>query len=402
MIDKIEVPTMDLVEDRYMEYFKYWASICHSRALYQSTGNHDGECSWWRTEDGENIADWGSQFRTKYYSNPVPSSFYSANNEYEEKTTGGLRQNYYSWEWGSSQMWVLDIFWYGASKKPAITNDGWGYSLGVEQFAWLRRTLAGSRAAFKLFFVHNLVGGLFEGDNAYNARGGADVVDYFEWGGYNEDGTWGFEVNRPGWGNKSIHQLFVEHAVTICFKGHDHMFYTEEKDGIIYQTLHTPSWVDRMSPEVKGYSGFHLVQGVNYFPDPGYTIVYVGPQEMTVTGYYSTGEIMDSYTVLPATTLMMMAVDNKTNNSDGLTNTPTTFGNESNNNSSAPAVNLNATAPASYFTFDQSHHNSSGAPAIISRNETVNATYFAINESLVNSTSTTQMQETSSPTTIII
>ena len=66
-------------------------------------------------------------------------------------------------------------------------------------------------------------------------RGGAEAAAYFEWGGENADGSWGFDTQRPGWGGVPIHQLMVENGVSAYFHGHDHQYVYETRDGIVYQ-----------------------------------------------------------------------------------------------------------------------------------------------------------------------
>ena len=74
-----------------------------------------------------------------------------------------------------------------------------------------------------------------------------------EWGGNNNDGSYGFDQYRPGWG-KPIHQLLKENNVGFVFKGHDHLYVKQELDGIIYQTLMQPSHPgDKLNVEQYGY-----------------------------------------------------------------------------------------------------------------------------------------------------
>jgi hypothetical protein len=109
-------------------------------------------------------------------------------------------------------------------------NRDW--SLGIQQYTWLRNTLENSNAKYKFVFAHHTRG---------EGRGGITTARYFEWGGYEADGTtWGFSGKRPGWA-KPIHQLFVDNGVNIFFQGHDHLFAHEILDGVIYQEVPMPS-----------------------------------------------------------------------------------------------------------------------------------------------------------------
>ena len=122
-------------------------------------------------------------------------------------------------------------------------------------------------------FVHQLVGGL---DKA--GRGGVAAARYFEWGGHNPEGSWGFDEHRPGWG-KPIHQLLVENHVTAVFHGHDHLFAKEELDGVIYQLVPQPSTAQydaTRSAQEYGYGGGDLLGS------PGHLRVTISPSQVTV------------------------------------------------------------------------------------------------------------------------
>lgn len=118
-------------------------------------------------------------------------------------------------------------------------DSSWSRTLGREQYEWLARTLAGSRARQKFVFTHHLVGGI--GGSA--ARGGVESAPYFEWGGRNADGSEGFAARRPGWA-MPIHPLLVKHGVTAVFHGHDHLYVHSTLDGIHYQCVPQPGNLD--------------------------------------------------------------------------------------------------------------------------------------------------------------
>jgi hypothetical protein len=69
-------------------------------------------------------------------------------------------------------------------------------TLGRDQYDWLKTTLENSSAKFKFVFAHNLVGG-FDLGTVGNMRGGTEAAGFYEWGGKNPDGSWGFDQNRP-------------------------------------------------------------------------------------------------------------------------------------------------------------------------------------------------------------
>ena len=204
MIDKLAQKTAANIEARYT-LMKGYYDLLGSIPLNFTMGNHDGETGW----DNLNARS----YREKYFPD-----------ETSEK-------NYYSFEKEGSLFIVLDPYSYETTKPG---NDGWGWSLGKEQYDWLKKTLESSSAKYKFVFTHQLVGG----DN--QGRGGIEMAQYYEWGGKNLDGSDGFATKRAGWG-KPIHELLKDNGVSIVFKGHDHLYAKQDLDGIVYQTLPQPS-----------------------------------------------------------------------------------------------------------------------------------------------------------------
>ena len=113
-----------------------------------------------------------------------------------------------------------------------------------------KSTLENSNVQFKFIFIHHLVGG-----NDQDARGGIEAAPYFEWGGNNADGSYGFDKQRPGWG-KPIHPLLVENHVSAVFHGHDHVFVKQDLDGIIYQEC--------PQPDIRQYNNTRLAADYGY------------------------------------------------------------------------------------------------------------------------------------------
>jgi len=115
------------------------------------------------------------------------------------------------------------------------------------QYDWLVKTLQASTAPHKFIYIHHLLVG-----NA-QSRGGVEIAHLNEWGGKSNDGSYGFDQYRPGWG-KPIHTLLVENKVGFVFKGHDHLYVKQELDGIIYQTVPQPSHPgDKLDVKQYGY-----------------------------------------------------------------------------------------------------------------------------------------------------
>ena len=291
MSEKLPVPiTQSDITGRHLLLRSYFNRICHSVPLYLVLGNHEGELGWRKDGSITSLPVMAANTRKLYFSNPLPDQFYSGNIKIE--TNVGLRQNYYAWEWGDALFVVLDPYWSSAVKS------GWGFSLGREQYDWFKYVVSNSQARFKFVFCHNLVGG-----NGNDMRGGAEFVDLFEMGGYNTDGSWGFDANRTGWG-KPLHTIMKENNVTIFFHGHDHFYGKQEKDGLIYQEVPQPS--NRNITNISA-SDYGYVDGI-LLPGRGFLLVTVSALEVKVEyiGTILPGEenasrkntsVIDTYTI---------------------------------------------------------------------------------------------------------
>ena len=244
--------TQTVITNRHLLYRPYFGKVCHSVPLYLTLGNHEGESGWVLNGTANSLPVMASNTRKLYYPNPEPNSFYSGNSKSE--TFVGLRQNYYSWQWGNALFIVLDPYW------NTITKPGWGWTLGTDQYNWFKSTISTSQAKYKFVFCHNLVGG-----NGNDSRGGTEFAHLFEMGGSNLDGTWGFDSNRPGW-QKPIHTLMKENKATIFFHGHDHFYGKQDKDGIVYQEVPQPSNknITNISATEYGYKEGILLPGRGY------------------------------------------------------------------------------------------------------------------------------------------
>jgi hypothetical protein len=285
--------------------------ISPSVPIYVVNGNHEQEEGWHLSDPGVPLATTppvlGTNARKKYFPNPIPDGFYTGNTDATSINVSGnhLKEDYYAWQWGDVLFVVIDPFWY-SMQKPFLgnigggegletgTNDRWDWSLGLDQFNWLKQTIESSTAKYKFVFSHQVVGG----DDAQGyGRGGAATGSLFEWGGNNADGTWGFDTERPGWGGVPVHQLMATNGVRAFFHGHDHQYAYEVRDSIVYQEM--PS---------AGFSGngfSHYTQGgytIKVLPSGGHLRVTVSPTQATVDYIYSTnnnGSVAYSYTILP-------------------------------------------------------------------------------------------------------
>jgi sugar lactone lactonase YvrE/formylglycine-generating enzyme required for sulfatase activity/phosphodiesterase/alkaline phosphatase D-like protein len=242
---------------------QFFSLAGHSIPLFLVNGNHDPELGWLLSNSAptNNSAVWGSRARDYYYPCPLPGTFYSGSTNADPFLSGGARNGYYAFEWGNALFVMIDNFWYtaqGASKG----TDPWGWTLGTNQYQWLKRTLETSSAKFKFVFGHHLVGG----GSDMEARGGLAYAPYFEWGGYNTNGTWGFDTNRPGWA-MPIQSLLLSNGVNAFFHGHDHLFVKEDLDAngdgvtdLVYQECAQPSSTNYNS--ISAAAGYGYTNGV--------------------------------------------------------------------------------------------------------------------------------------------
>jgi hypothetical protein len=128
-----------------------------------------------------------------------------------------------------------------ATKAPAAggaaaggngkTANLWTVGIGDEQYAWLKKTLENSKAKYRFVFAHHVLG---------TGRGAIEVSTNYEWGGKDPKGISTFAKERPNW-ELPIHDLMVKNKVSIFFQGHDHIFCTQERDGLIYQSMPNPA-----------------------------------------------------------------------------------------------------------------------------------------------------------------
>ena len=254
MVDKLANKSEANIRGRF-ELMKGYYQKLGDVPLKICLGNHDGELGY-------------SKFNTKDY-----------RKEYFPEQTGELA--YYSFTGPDQLHIVLDPFTY-TMKNP--TANGWEWTLGKTQYDWLVETLKNSKEKHKFIYIHHLL----VGDP--QSRGGVEIAMKNEWGGKNNDGTDGFDANRPGWG-KPIHQLLIDYKVGFVFKGHDHLYVKQELDGVIYQTVPQPSHPgDKINVNQYGYISGKGVGG------SGFLKVSTSGNTAQVDFILFDGKVADSYT----------------------------------------------------------------------------------------------------------
>ena len=191
--------------------------------------------------------------RVKYFPLPESNATYSVDSTSVDGV--GLLRDYYAWEWGDALFVTLDPYWHskyavdnvagdsasdlnssgtkkaGGKSSNGKVNNLWQVGIGDEQYSWLKKTLEESKAKFKFVFAHHVLG---------TGRGAIEVSTNYEWGGQDPKGISTFQKERPNW-ELPIHDLMVKNGVSIFFQGHDHIFVTQERDGLIYQSMPNPA-----------------------------------------------------------------------------------------------------------------------------------------------------------------
>lgn len=261
MVDKYGSEYKNSIK-QYLAQRYYFGLISHSSPLFLVHGNHDGESG--NSRNG--MTEWAEAQRTKYF----PSKNY---------------KKYYSFTWGNALFVVLDPF--EQTLKDGNDNP-WNRTLGKEQYYWLENTLKTSKAPYKFVFIHNLVGGL---DGKGKARGGAEAVPFYEWGGKNKEGVDEFQKFRPDL-KLPIHELLKKYGVNIVFHGHDHVYAKENYDGIIYQCLPQPG--------TKNFGNLTYAKDYGYkgkiYNYPGFLKIKVG--KFITVEYLSDNKIIESYQII--------------------------------------------------------------------------------------------------------
>lgn len=275
--DDFSVDTLDpatvtaaKVTERYTIQRPYLGLIGRSAPVFLVNGNHEQGARYLLDGTPNNVAVWAQNARNAHYSQPATDGFYSGNAEMVPHI--GLLRNYFAWTWGDALFVTIDPYWgspvcvdasfYGDTKRSNL----WDITHGDEQYRWLKATLEQSKAKYKFVFAHHVMG---------TGRGGIELIGKYEWGGQNNNGSWGFTANRPSWPTP-IHQLMVANKVTIFFQGHDHIWVRQQADGITYQTLSEPA-----DPNYSLFNSDAYLSG-DTFPNTGYTRVTVSPSAVKV------------------------------------------------------------------------------------------------------------------------
>ena len=241
----------------------YFGGIGQSVPIYLATGNHEEE-EGWNINDTPSRAVLNIEARKLYFPLPTNDGFYTGNTNILTELSGNqIREDYYAWEWGDALFVVIDPFQYtmnlpyspiaGEENDETIDRDQWSWTLGKDQYDWLKQTLENSDAKYKFVFSHQMVGGVTT--LGYPEAPVTCVAVLKQPGISNGAATTptvpgDSTTERPGW-DKPIHQLFTENGVSAYFHGHDHQYVYETRDGVVYQEVPSPSMTG------SGFSGIY-------------------------------------------------------------------------------------------------------------------------------------------------
>ena len=281
-VEKLATITAQTLAQPYLLQRPFLGLVGQSAPVFLLNGNHEQASlfNYPQKDVRHEVAVGAQNARNRYYPTVAPDGFYTGNAE--PLPSIGLLKDYYAWTWGDALFVVLDNYWHspaqvdsgfqggdaggGAKEQDKKNRDWWGVTLGEAQYRWFKQTLERSTAKYKFVFAHHVLG---------TGRGGIEESDLYEWGGRDRRGEWGFAQQRPGW-ELPVHQLMVQHGVTIFFQGHDHLFARQERDGVVYQEVPMPADQGYMAYNEERYeSGVKL-------PNAGHLRVTVSPEQVKV------------------------------------------------------------------------------------------------------------------------
>ena len=213
--------------------------------VFVANGNWEGENGW----HSEKERAWARQARMAFM--PAP-------NEDTYPEGGNRDEDFFGFTWGDVLCLVLNVTGYtpvdhvlGSSVgKP----DDW--TLGDKQKSWLYEQLSGSKARWKLLFMHHTVGGNAGDDmNSRYGRGGGRAAKTGE--------------------QALVHDWMLKFGVNALFYGHDHVFTDIEVDGIHYVCVGSAGAPWKFTTAETGYE--------KYWTPSGFTHVEVNEDSLKIS-----------------------------------------------------------------------------------------------------------------------
>lgn len=224
--------------------------------VFTLNGNWEGENGWHPPEE----RGWAREARKAYFPNPGQNTY----------PQGGSRdEDYYGFTWGDALFLVLNVTGY-TNTNHAITSvsnkrDDW--TLGEKQKAWLHDRLAGSKARWKLLFIHHTAGGNAGDDtNSRYGRGGGRAAKTGE--------------------QALIHGWMRRYGVQALFYGHDHVFTDIVADGIHYICVGSAGAPWKFGTQETGYDRFWTPSGFTWVDvgEESLSVHFVGTSEAAARG----------------------------------------------------------------------------------------------------------------------
>jgi hypothetical protein len=243
----------------YLNYRRLYARTLGLAPHFFVIGNWDGEngCN------GDMAIERSRAQRLLYAPGPTPDTY---------PQSGSENEDYYAFTWGDALFVVLNVMTYTSgchylSYDIGVADD---WTLGEDQLAWLRTTLAGATSKWRFVLIHHAVGGA-AGDEANSAygRGGGQAARVGE--------------------QAIVHDLMLEHGVQIFFYGHDHVFTDMVVDGIHYTLPGSAGAPWKFTAAETGYT--------TYWQDSGHARVSVTPDEVDVDFIAMGGAVLSSYSI---------------------------------------------------------------------------------------------------------
>ena len=312
-------------EQKYKDALPTFNIVSGSVPIFLTSGNHEQQEAWHLTASNvsgnpaNSLPVMGKNAEKKYFLNPVNDSFYSGDTSTYASLGGDqLKQDYYAWTWGDALFVVISPFW-TTTTKPYTTATGggegdttgtdnrWLWTLGLDQYNWLKTTLQNSTAKYKFVFSHQIVGGNSATGQVNYGHGGVDSANLVEWGGNDVGGTTStWATNRPaanGWGSQPIRQMMEANHVTAFFHGHDHQMAHESLNGMVYQSVPSGSFTGNFGMYTTGGNSGNTIWA-DSTQGPGHLKVTVSPTQTTVDfiRYNASTPVSGaSYTMAPTT-----------------------------------------------------------------------------------------------------
>lgn len=265
-VDTLKTVNASTVRDVYLRQ-RPWLGLVGA-PWFLVNGNHEQASRANLDGTPDNVAVWAQTSRNSLYPQPAPDGFYTGDTEVVPHI-GSLR-DYFAFTWGDLLLIFLDPYWhtpgvvdnaFGADRTTKAKRNVWDNTIGEAQYRWFAETLRSATARHIVVVTHHVNG---------TGRGGATAAKSYEWG----DAA-GYRTNRPTW-PRTIHQLMVDHGVSLFLQGHDHVFAHEVVDGVNYQTLPDPANTNPSSDNADAYPGAVI------HPNSGHLRIGVDPDRLRV------------------------------------------------------------------------------------------------------------------------